>query len=256
MQKITAIIPTFNESIHIREAIKSVSWADEIIVVDSFSTDGTQEIVKKEFPQVKLLIHEYINSAAQKNWTIPQASHPWIFLLDADERPTPELVNEIKNILKDGTSHAAFWINRTNYFMEKKLNFTWRNDAVIRLFKRDECKYEEKHVHAEILAKGTISRLKNRLSHDTYTGKGLEFHLKKGDRYTTWGAYDRLASTKTVTMYHLAIKPLFAFVKHYFVKLGFLDGKQGFIIAILTTWNVFIRAVKIWRIQKGEKFKT
>src|SRR6478672_942393 len=95
MEKITAIIPTFNEEVHIKAAIESVLWCDEIIVVDSFSTDKTVEIVKS-FPQVRLLQHEYEHSAAQKNWTIPQATHPWIFLLDADERPTPELVEEIK----------------------------------------------------------------------------------------------------------------------------------------------------------------
>jgi glycosyltransferase involved in cell wall biosynthesis len=137
MEKITAIIPTFNEEVHIKNAIESVLWCDEIIVVDSFSKDRTVEIVKS-FPQVRLLEHEYEHSAAQKNWTIPQASHPWIFLLDADERPTQELINEIKSVVKKGTKFSGFWIYRRNHFMGKRINFSgWQSDKVIRLFKRD-----------------------------------------------------------------------------------------------------------------------
>src|SRR5690606_317195 len=113
MEKITAIIPTFNEEVHIKEAIESVLWCDEIIVVDSFSTDRTVEIVKS-FPQVRLLQHEYEHSAAQKNWTIPQAQNDWMFLLDADGRPTPELAEKIHRIVKTGTNHSGFWIYRRN----------------------------------------------------------------------------------------------------------------------------------------------
>ena len=109
MDKITAIIPTFNEEVNIKEAIESVLWCNEIIVVDSFSRDRTVEIVRS-FPDVKLLMHEYGHSAAQKNWIIPQAGNPWVFLLDADERPTRELVEEIRTVVKTGTDYSGFWI--------------------------------------------------------------------------------------------------------------------------------------------------
>lgn len=133
--KITAIIPTFNEEDNISGAIESCSFADEIIVVDSFSTDNTVKIAKT-YNNVKVLEHEYIHSAAQKNWTIPQASYEWIFLLDADERTSPVLINEIKNTIIN-PSCSAYWIPRSNVFMDKKLKYAWRGDAVIRLFKRD-----------------------------------------------------------------------------------------------------------------------
>lgn len=194
MEKITAVIPTFNEEVHIKEAVESVLWCDEIIVVDSFSTDKTVEIVKS-YPQVRLLQRQYEHSASQKNWTIPQASHPWIFLLDADERPTPELVEEIKGILKQGTTNSGFWIYRRNHFMGKRIDYSgWQSDKVIRLFKRDECTYENKHVHAEIIAKGPISILKHKLIHYTY--KDLASYLKKADRYTTWGRLIAITSFK------------------------------------------------------------
>ena len=255
MEKITAIIPTFNEESNIKTAIESCLFADEIIVVDSFSTDKTVEIVKS-YPQVKLLEHEYVHSAAQKNWTIPQAENDWIFLLDADERTCPELIQEMRETIKSNPKPVAFWIGRDNYFMDKKLNHVWKGDAVIRLFRKSKCRYEDKHVHAEILADGEISRLKYRLAHDTYKGKGLEAHLLKGQRYTTWAALDRVNKIKKVTSYHLIIKPLFAFLKRYILQMGILDGKPGLVISSMGAWNVFIRNVKVWRIQCGEEFDT
>ncbi len=257
MEKITAIIPTFNEEVHIKEAIESVLWCDEIIVVDSFSTDKTVEIVKT-FPQVRLLQHEYEYSAAQKNWIIPQASHPWIFLLDADERPTPELITEVKNILQHGTPFSGFWIFRRNHFMGKRIEYSgWQSDKVIRLFKKSECKYQNKHVHAEIESKGEISILREKLIHYTY--KDLSSYLKKADRYTTWGAIDRFQkfqkSGRKITILYLFFRPFGRFLRHYFWRLGILDGTHGFVVSGMAAFNVFIRAVKIWRLQNGEKLE-
>lgn len=255
MEKITAIIPCFNEEVNIKDAIESCLFADEIICVDSFSTDRTVEIIKS-YPQVKLLEHEYVNSAAQKNWTIPQASHDWIFLLDADERVPKELEQEIKKTVTSNPTPVAFWIKRRNFFMDKELKHVWKGDAVIRLFRKSKCKYQDKHVHAEIEAQGEISRLKNAMIHDTYKGKGLTSHLRKGEIYTTWAALDRVNKIKKVTLYHLLVKPFFGFLKRYVLQMGFLDGKQGFIISCFGAWNIFIRNVKVMRMHSGEKFES
>jgi glycosyltransferase involved in cell wall biosynthesis len=252
MEKITAIIPSFNEEFNIRAAIESCLFADEIIVVDSFSTDKTTNIIR-EFPQVKLLEHEYVHSAAQKNWTIPQATHDWIFLLDADERTDEKLIDEIRKTI-NSPEHVAYWIGRDNIFMDQKLNHVWSGDAVIRLFRKSKCKYQNKHVHAEIETDGSIGKLKFKMTHDTYSGKGLTAHLKKGDRYTTWAALDRVNKIKKVTSYHLIVKPMFAFFKRYIIERGILDGKAGLVISSMGAWNVFIRNVKIWRMHNGEKF--
>ena len=257
MEKITAIIPTFNEEVHIREAIESVLWCDEIIVVDSFSTDKTLEIARS-FPQVRVLEHEYEHSAAQKNWTIPQAKNSWIFLLDADERPTPELVAEIKMILTQVSPFSAYWIYRRNNFMGKRINYSgWQSDKVIRLFKKDECKYQNKHVHAEVETTGRVSYLSKKLIHYTY--KDITSYLKKADRYTTWGAQDRFhkfqAAGKNIGLAYIVFRPLGRFLRHYFWRLGILDGTHGFVVSALAAYNVFIRAVKIWRLQNGEKIE-
>lgn len=252
MEKVTAIIPTFNEEHNIAEAIDSVSWADEVLVVDSFSTDKTVEIAQQK--GVRILQHEYENSATQKNWTIPQAAHPWIFLLDADERVTPKLQKEVRALLgKQKIEHDAYWIRRKNVFMGRQINHSnWATDKVIRLFKRDTCRYQDKAVHAEISTKGTISILSNHLIHNTY--KDLKSYLVKLDRYAAWGAQDRLNKVEKVGFFHLFIKPGARFFIYYLLKRGFLDGKQGLIIAWLSAYSVFLRYLKLWRMKEGEKF--
>lgn len=252
MQKVTAIILTYNESLHIKGALESIQWCDEILVIDSFSTDETLEIVKT-FPTVKILQNKFVTHAAQKNWAIPQASHDWIFLLDADERPTPELVREIQGMLKNNSmTKDAYWIGRKNTFMDRELKVVWKNDAVIRFFKKS-CRYENKQVHEEIIC-ADPGRLTHKILHDTYSGRGFIYHLQKGDKYSTLSAHDYKTKVGTITLYHLALRPLLAFLKSYILKGGFIDGKQGFIIAVLTGWNIFCRFVKVWRMREGEKF--
>ncbi len=176
MEKLTAIIPTGNEEHNIVAAIKSVDFADEIMVVDSFSKDATVQLATPLADTI--LQREYENSASQKNWAIPQAKHKWILLLDADERVKEELKKEVLSVLESKINYDGFWIKRENYFMGKRVYFSgWRGDRVIRLFKRDKCKYEEKHVHAEIVSEGKVGILKNRLTHNTFKNK--EDYLKK-----------------------------------------------------------------------------
>lgn len=142
--------------------------------------------------------------------------------------------------------------------MGKRINFSgWQSDKVIRLFKRDECKYQNKHVHAEIESKGEISSLKCKLIHFTY--KDLPSYLKKADRYTTWGAQDRFQkfqkTGRTIGLPYLVLRPFGRFIRHYIWRLGILDGTHGFVVSALAAHNVFIRAVKIWRLQNGEKLE-
>jgi len=243
MEKITAIIPTFNEAHNIVAAIQSVKWADEIIVVDSYSKDDTVKLAEQN--GAKIFQRKYINSANQKNWIIPQASHEWIFLLDADERVTIELQNEITSLLKESPSKDAYWINRQNFFMGKKVRYSgWRGDAVIRFFKRDKCRYQDLEVHAEIETNGIqVGRLRNKIEHYTY--KDMDHFLNKMKRYATLSANDHFEKTPRVTFFHLYLKPFFRFLKHYIIQLGFLDGRVGFSISKIMAWGVYLRYVKI-----------
>ncbi len=250
MQKVSAIIPSFNEERNIAQAIESVLWADEIIVVDSFSTDTTVDIVTR-YENVTLIQHEYENSAAQKNWIIPQAKHDWIFLLDADERVTPQLEKEVKSILnKENIKEVGFWIYRSNDFMGKRLNYSgWQGDKVVRLFKKS-CRYENKRVHAEIITdNGTFGALENKLLHNTY--HGFDHYIAKLNRYAWWQANDLFKQNKhQITPYHLLVKPIARFLKHFVVQQGFRDGFPGFVISALKAYAVATRYVKLWLLKR------
>ena len=228
MEKLTALITTFNEEHNIVECIKSVKFADEILLVDSFSTDKTIELAE---PLVtRIISKEYLSCSSQKNWAIPQAKHKWILLIDADERVTPELKQEVLEVLKRNPRESGFWMGRKNHFMGKRIYFSgWRGDKVIRLFKRDECRYEPLNVHSEIVSEGTIGWMKNKLWHNTFVS--IEDFHKKIVRYAKLQAKDYDKTTKNITPYHTHFKPFVRFIKHFIIQLGFLDGRVGYIIS-------------------------
>jgi len=249
MHKVTAIIPCKNEAHNIEAVLQSVSWCNEILVVDSFSTDNTVELAKKH--ATRIIESEYINSASQKNRAIPLAQHEWILLVDADERVTEELKFEIQKILSaDGIEQDAFWIHRKNFFLGQKIKYSgWQRDKVIRLFKRDTCRYEEKEVHAEIITTGKIGRLKHSLLHYTY--KDIFHYLEKWDRYSTWSANEAAKKSLNPNLFHFIVKPCFRFFKNYIIDLGFLDGYAGLIICSLAAKGVFMRYVKLYGMIKS-----
>src|SRR6185436_4357282 len=166
MQPLTALVTCYNEEAMIGECLASIAFAQEIIVVDSFSTDRTVEIARPL--ATRILQHEYINPAAQKNWAIPQAAHDWVLILDADERATPELVVEVKQILEN-PKYDGYWIRRRNFLFGREIKHgTWRKDKVLRLFRRDKGRYQDKQVHEEIELATTPGWCRERLLHYSY----------------------------------------------------------------------------------------
>lgn len=251
MEKLTALIPTGNEIHNIEEVIASVDFADEIMVVDSFSTDGTYE--KAQTLADVVLQRKFDYPSSQKNWAIPQAKHQWILLVDADERVTPELKQEILEVLKNPSNDTVgYWIGRQNYFMGKPINHSgWKNDKVIRLFKRDECRYNNKRVHEEITSDGNIGKLNSRFLHYTYTS--FDNHIEKVNKYAWWRALDYNEKVDKITAYHFIVKPFWGFFKHYLLQSGFRDGVPGLTIAFLRSYSIFTRYLKIWLLRKGIK---
>lgn len=249
-REITVIVPTLDEEDNLRGLLPLLAWADELLVVDSFSHDGTLDLVRQHNGRV--LQREYGYSASQKNWAIPQARHEWIFLVDADERPTPTLLSEIEDFRRgEGDAAAAYWIGRENYFLGERVLYSgWRGDRVIRLFRRDLCRYEDKRVHAEIVVDGRVGKLHGRLEH--HTCRNLAHFLAKIERYAVWSAHDILPNASRVGSYHLALKPAFRFLKHYVWQGGFLDGKVGLIISSIMAWGVFLRYAKLHEFQRVE----
>lgn len=243
------LVPAGNEEHNIAACLESLSWADEIVVVDSFSTDRTVELARPRC--TRLLQHEYINSAAQKNWAIPQLAHEWAMVVDADERVTPELAAEIMTIVRrpwEPSQPAAYRIYRLNHFLGRRVRFCgWQNDDVTRLFRRSRSRYLERHVHADLEVDGTTGVLRHKLLH--YTFRSFDQYMRKFDRYTSWAAHDRARHTPRVRWYHLTLRPLGRFLKQYVLKQGFRDGLAGLIICMLSAFSVFLKYAKLWELQ-------
>ena len=249
MTKITAIIPTLNEEIHIEEAIKSVSFADEIIVVDSFSTDKTLELAEKY--NVKIIKRKFDDFSSQKNFAIKQAKNNWIYILDADERVTPEVEKEILEAVKDPKEFVGFNVRRTFYFCGKRVDYSgFQRDKVIRLFLKEHCKYSGL-VHERIITKGEIGFFKNKIDHFSY--RNYDHYISKLNHYATIRAKELHARGDKVNIYHVMIKPPARFFIHYIIRLGFLDGFTGFLVAKTQAYGVLTRYIKLWLLNKGIK---
>jgi glycosyltransferase involved in cell wall biosynthesis len=246
-QKLTIIVPCFNEEESIVGCLESCRpLADELIAVDSFSTDRTVELAERIADRV--LLHEYVNSATQKNWAIPQAAHGWVMIVDADERLTPALRDEIDAILLD-PQHDGWSVHRLNHFLGRPIRHCgWNRDRCLRLFHRDRGRYQEREVHADVEGCQSVGHLRERLLH--FTCRDLATYLKKHDRYTTWAAGDRAKTTPRVRWYHLTLRPAWRFFKQWVLRLGFLDGKPGLIICWLSAHSVFMKYAKLWERQR------
>lgn len=241
--KISAIIPTLNEEINIEQAIDSVSFADEIIVIDSYSTDNTVKLAKKH--DVKIIQRVFDDFSRQKNFAITKAKYDWIYVLDADERVSPKLKKEILEVAEAPNDFVGYYVYRTFYFIDKKLKYSgWRNDKAVRLFNRKYCKYNGNLVHEVIKADGKLGFLKNKLDHFSY--QSFNQYSNKLNRYAWLQARELQEKGLKLNPYHILIKPPFRFFLHYFLKLGFLDGFRGFIISVLLSYGVLVRYIKLW----------
>ena len=248
--KITAIIPTLNEEFNIEDAIKSVDFADEIIIIDSFSDDNTIEIAKKQ--NVRIIQRVFDDFSSQKNYAINLAKHNWIYILDADERVNTALRDEILNAVKNAHNYVGFYIYRAFYFFDVKIKYGgWQRDKVIRLFRKDACKYDGKLVHELIAYTGEVSILQHKIEHYSY--QNYDYYSIKLDQYTSLQAEELYKKNRKVNVYHVTIKPLFRFFSHYILRLGFLDGFPGFVLANHHAYGVFTRYVKLWLLYKNKK---
>ena len=249
MQKLTAIVPVFNEEQNLEDCLRGLSWAEEILVVDSYSRDGTLSIARRYTDRI--LQHEYINSAAQKNWTIPQARHDWVLIVDADERVTDALREEIRRVLRaeGGPPCDGYRIRRQTYFWGKPIRYCgWQHDRVLRLFNRDKGRYEEKEVHADVVIQGKTGDLEAPLIHYTY--RDFKQYFAKFQRYTDWGALDLQKRGKEARWYHLLLHPAFRFLRMYIFQRGFLDGLHGLVLCLLAAFSVFTKYAKLWELNQ------
>lgn len=254
-QKLSVLIPAGMEEKNIVACIESVRFADEVVVVvDAASTDKTLELARQHADRV--LVHEYINSAAQKNWAIPQLTHPWAMIIDSDERVTEELRFDIQQVLEANGPHDGYRIYRQNHFMGKPIyGCGWQRDKVLRLFRKVRGRYQDRHVHADIIFPDgqpfTVGELSGKFLHFTY--ENFEHYLGKFFRYSQWAGEDRAEHTTHVGWHHLVLRPLWRFFRQFILFQGFRDGKVGFIICFMASVSVFLKYARAMEIHANQK---
>ncbi|MGY0407569.1 MAG: glycosyltransferase family 2 protein, partial [Polaribacter sp.] len=193
--------------------------------------------------KVKIIKRTFDDFSSQKNFAIDQAKHSWIYILDADERIPPEVEKEILEVVKNPRDFVGFYVLRTFYFAGKKINYSG-GDKVIRLFLKEHCRYNGNLVHETIKTTGKVGFLKYKINHFSY--RNYDHFISKMNHYAALRAEQLHKKGKKVNLYHLLIKPPVRFVIHYFLRLGFLDGFAGLILAKIQAYGVLTRYMKLW----------
>jgi len=209
-------------------AIRSVSFADEILVIDSMSSDRTTEIAREM--KAKVIERRFDDFSSQKNFAISRAKNDWILVIDADERVSKELGEEILQAVGDPGEKSGFHLYRNFFFRGRRIRFGgWQTDKVIRLFNRQHCRYNGNLVHETIESDGPVGYLAHRLDHFSYRNR--VHYASKLEMYARLQAEQLYAENRKGYLAHLLVKPPFRFFVHYVLRMGFLDGLPGLILA-------------------------
>jgi glycosyltransferase involved in cell wall biosynthesis len=245
---ITVFTLTFNEARQLRAVMESVKWADEIIVVDSFSTDGTVEIAREY--GAKIISEKFCGFGKLRNFALDAAKHDWILSIDSDERCTPELMEEIRRELGKGPSCDAYHVPRKSHFLGHWIRHCgWYPDyRQPQFFNRKKMHYADELVHETYVLDGRLGYLKQHALQ--YPWDTLEIAAGKLQRYSTLMARRYDEEGKKASLFKILVNPVVMFWKTYVHKLGFLDGSHGLILAGLYGYYTFLKHAKLWELQK------
>ena len=239
MIPLSVTIITKNEEKNIARTIGAVhGWANEVIVVDSGSTDGTIEIAKALGAEV--IHHDWLGYGQQKNFAHKKTKNEWVLNLDADEVLTPELKEEIELAIQKKSAMNGYYISRKSYYLGRWIRFDgWYQSRVVRLSRKQSSQWSEPSVHEQLLVNGDLGILKNPLDHYTFTS--IENHVSTNIKYAKQGAVQLIAANRFIGVLPLVLKPFWKFIMTYFIQLGFLDGVRGFIISINAAHSMFLK---------------
>lgn len=247
MAPVSVTLITFNEAAHIAAAIESVSWADEIVVVDSGSTDDTVAIARRFTDRV--LVREWPGYVAQKNFAASMARNDWVLSLDADERVSPPLRHEIARVLATDPEVTGFRMPRVTWYLGRWIRSTdWYPDYQLRLYDRRVARWQGRHVHESVRADGAVATLRQELFHYAY--RDVADHLDTINRYTTLAARQMAEEGRRTRLRDLAVHPPAAFLRNYMVRGGCREGATGLIVSALNSYYVFLKFAKLWELQR------
>lgn len=250
-KKISACITCYNEEAKIRRCLESLTWCDEIVVVDNFSEDRTVEICKEYTDRV--FTHEWLGYIGQKNLIKDKASHPWVFFLDADEEVSPRLREEILAEFDKGpSSFAGYQFPRQVYYLGKWIRHgVWYPDIKLRLFQRERGKSSGREPHDHVEVDGPVKTLKSPIWHYTYDG--IHDHVRQINRFSTITAEEKYKEGTRFSWLDLIFRPPWRFFRGYFIRGGLLEGFHGLIIALLAAFEVAIKYAKLRELELGSK---
>ena len=253
MPKLSVTVVAKNEAADLGAALASVAWADEIVVVDSHSSDETVAIARQHTDRV--VVHNWLGHIEQKNYAASLASHDWILSLDADERITPELADEVKATLAAEPSCAAYLIPRVTWHLGRWVKTTdWYPDFQSRLYDRRRAKWTGRYVHEALAVKGPVGRLRGEIQHYAY--RDIADHLETIDRYTTLAAKQMHEDGRRAGLLQIAGHPPLAFLRNYIARGGICDGVPGLIISSMNAYYVFLKFAKLYELQRTENLRT
>ena len=248
--KVSVTIITLNEAAHVAGAIDSVRWADEILVVDCGSTDGTADIARGKGAVV--VCREWSGYVDQKNFAAERAAHDWIFSLDADERVTPALAAEIRALVAGEPPRRGYRVPRVTYHLGRWIRTTdFYPDFQTRLYDRRAARWRGKYVHESVAVDGPVGRLRHELEH--YSFRNLRDQLDRINHYTTLAARQMYESGRRSGPLHLLVHPPAAFLRNYLLRRGVLDGTAGLTISLMNAYSVFLKFAKLWELQRSQK---
>ena len=253
MPNVSVTVITLNEAEHIAGAIDSAAWADEIVVVDCGSTDRTVDIARAK--DVTVLSREWSGYVDQKNFAAEQASHNWIFSLDADERIRPELATEIRALLSSEPSKRGYRVPRATFHLGRWIRTTdFYPDFQTRLYDRRAARWRGRYVHESVAVDGGVGQLRHDLEHYSY--RDLHDHVDRVNHYTTLAARQMREAGRRAGPLDLLVHPPAAFVRNYVLRRGILDGTVGLTISLVNAYSVFLKFAKLWELQRNPKAKT
>jgi glycosyltransferase involved in cell wall biosynthesis len=245
MTGLSSIIITRNEEANIAACIASVAFADEVIVVDSGSSDRTVDLARAAGAKV-FIAADWPGFGAQKNRALAHATQPWVLSVDADERITPALQAEIVRVVNDPGSRFDAWDmpRKSSFCGQDILHSGWYPDRVTRLFRRERGRFSDDAVHERVVVEGPTGHLRNEMLHTTYPD--LETMLAKLDRYSSASAQSMFERGRTSSLAGAIVRAKWAFIRTYLLRLGFLDGRMGFVLALSVAETTYYKYLKLW----------